>query len=293
MKYEFILEHPEHPVAKWARKLKVSESGYYAWQAGKPGRTMREQKEKDLIRGIFEEADGSYGAGKIAGIIRVRGGHIGRDKVSRHMKDMGLSSIHNRRRYRSLTNSKKSRGKGYPNIFREEMFPIVPRMGLSSDITYLKSDEGFTYLCIIKDIVSGEVLGRYTSDRMTKELVINAFLSMTARYRLEPGCVFHSDRGSQYTSKAFRELVAMHSMRQSFSRVGVPGDNSWSESFFAIMKKEKFHWRHYKTRDHVKAVVFEYIEVLYNRKRAQKRFGYISPSQYYERLQINELSQVA
>ena len=292
MKYEFILEHPEYPVAKWAIRLKVSESGYYAWLSGKTERELRLQKEKDLVKKIFDEGDECYGADRIVGIIRARGGHMSRGKVSRHMSDMGLSSIHNRRRQRSLTNSKKARGEGYPNILKSE-FPIVPRMGLSSDITYLKSGEGFVYLCVIKDIVSGEVLGRHSADRMTKELVINAFLSMTARYSFQLDCIFHSDRGSQYTSNAFKELVAMHGMRQSFSRVGVPGDNAWSESFFANMKKERFHWRYYETRDQVKAAAFEYIEILYNRKRAQKRLGYISPKEYFERLQINELSQVA
>jgi putative transposase len=280
-------------VARWAEKLQVSTSGYYDWQSGKEARAKRDEREKRLVRKIFKEGKGCYGADRIVGIIRERGGHMGRTKVSRHMTELGLSSIHTRRRSRSLTNSKKARGAGYPNILRNESFPIVPRMGLSSDITYLKSAEGFTYLCIIKDIVTGEILGRHMSDRMTKELVINAFLAMMARYRLEPGCIFHSDRGSQYTSKAFKEIVAMHGMCQSFSRVGMPGDNAWSESFFANMKKEKYHWQHYETRAQIKAAAFDYIEVFYNRQRAQRRLGYISPSQYYERLQIHELSQVA
>jgi putative transposase len=206
---------------------------------------------------------------------------------------MGLCSVHNKKKSRSLTNSKKARGKGYPNVLRYEYFPIVPRMALSSDITYLRSDEGFAYLCTVKDIITGEILGHHTSDRMTKELVMNAYLSVIGRHRLEPGCVFHSDRGSQYTSKAFMELVALHGMRQSFSRIGMPGDNAWSESFFANMKKEYFHWTHYETRAQIRSAVFEYIEVRYNRRRAQKRLGYISPSEYYERLQIDELSRVA
>jgi putative transposase len=280
-------------VAKWAKKLQVSTSGYYAWQNGKPARAEKDERERKLVKKIFDEGEGGYGADRIAGIIRARGGSISRDRVVRHMKGLGISSIHNRKRTRSLTNSKKARGEGYPNILRNEFFPIVPRMGLSSDITYLKSSEGFTYLCTIKDIVTGEILGRHAADRMTKELVINAFLSMTGRYRLEPGCIFHSDRGSQYTSKAFMELLRLHGFRQSFSRVGMPGDNAWSESFFSIMKKEWFHWKNYATRAEVKAAVFEYIESFYNARRAQRRLGYISPREYFERLQINELSLVA
>lgn len=148
-------------------------------------------------------------------------------------------------------------------------------------------------MCTVKDIITREILGYHISDRMTKELVINAFLSVQGKHQLEPGCIFHSDRGSQYTSKAFQELLKMFGIRQSFSRVGMPGDNSWSESFFANLKKEKFHWQHHGTRAEVRAAVFEYIEVLYNRRRAQKRLGYITPVEAYERRRINELSLVA
>jgi putative transposase len=141
--------------------------------------------------------------------------------------------------------------------------------------------------------VSKEILGYHISERMTKELVINAFLSARARYRLEDGCIFHSDRGSQYTSKAFMAILNNCGVRQSFSRVGMPGDNSWSESFFANLKKERFHWKHYETREDVRAAVFSYIEVYYNRKRAQKSLGYISPRQYFERLELQGLARVA
>ena len=277
---------------KWAEKLQVSTSGYYEWLAGKPAREKKDQEEKRLVKKIYDEGKGTYGPDRICGIIRARGGSMGRDKCVRHMADMGLSSIHNRRRQRSLTKSKKARGDGYPNLLRKER-SCLPRHALSSDITYLRCDEGFDYLCTIKDIVTGEILGRHSSDRMTKELVINAFLGMQARYHLESGCVFHSDRGSQYTSKAFMELLKELGLRQSFSRVGMPGDNSWSESFFANLKKEKFHWQHYKTREEVREAVFEYIEVFYNGQRAQKRLCYLSPREYSKRLQIDELSLVA
>ena len=142
------------------------------------------------------------------------------------MADMQLDSCHNRHRAKSLTNSKKARGDGYPNILRNQEFPIAPRMGLTSDITYLRTDEGFMYHCVIRDIVTGEVLGDHMADRMTKELVMNAILAMLARHELATGCIFHSDRGSQYTSKAVMGLLQQYGLRQSFSRVGMPGDNA-------------------------------------------------------------------
>jgi hypothetical protein len=102
-------------VARWAEKLQVSTSGYYYWQSGKEARAKRDEREKGLVRKIFKEGEGCYGADRIVGIIRRRGGHMGRTKASRYMTELGLSSIHNRRRSRSLTNSKKARGAGYPN----------------------------------------------------------------------------------------------------------------------------------------------------------------------------------
>jgi transposase InsO family protein len=106
------------------------------------------------------------------------------------MADMDLDSCHNRHKTKSLTNSKKARGAGYPNILRDQEFPIVPRMGLTSDITYLRTGAGFMYHCVIRDIVTGEVLGDQMADRMTKELVINAILAMLARHEIEKGCIF-------------------------------------------------------------------------------------------------------
>jgi len=102
---------------------------------------------------------------------------------------------------------------------------------------------------MVKDVVTGEVLGDHMSERMTADLVINTMSAVLARHKLEDGCIFHSDRGSQYTSKLFIELLSRNGIRQSFSRVGKPGDNSWSESFFATMKKELVHWTFHRTRE--------------------------------------------
>jgi putative transposase len=113
-----------------------------------------------------------------------------------------------------------------------------PRQAVCSDITYLKGEEGWVYLCVVKDIATREVLGEAMSNRMKKELVIQAFQNAQARHRLKPGTIFHSDRGSQYTSKEFMALLKKHGIKQSFSRVGMPGDNAWAESFFATLKKE-------------------------------------------------------
>jgi len=293
VKYRLILANPKYPVAKWAKHLGISRTGYYAWLGKKDQREDQEMKLKEMIREEFEASRGTYGPDRISKRIRERGERIGYKKCALYMAEMGLESSHNRHRTRSLTNSKKARGDGYPNILRDREFPIVPRMGVASDITYIKTDEGFAYHCAIRDIVTKEVLGDYAADCMSKELVVNAILSMTARHKLGEGCIFHSDRGSQYTSKTVMTLLAQLGFRQSFSRVGMPGDNSWSESFFAIMKKELVRWTHFHTRADAKAAVFDYIYGFYNVKRIQKGLGYLSPRAFLKSLQTAELAEVA
>lgn len=280
-------------MAKWADILKIERTGYYAWLRNREVFEERKTHLKKVIKEEFDESRSTYGPDRITAELRKKGERIGRRKCAEYMADMSLDSCHNRHRAKSLTNSKKARGDEYVNILRNQEFPIVPRMGLTSDITYLRTDEGFMYHCVIRDIVTSEVLGDHMADRMTKELVINAILAMLARHELTEGCIFHSDRGSQYTSKAVMGLLKQYGLRQSFSRVGMPGDNAWSESFFATMKKELIHWTHYETKEAVRAAVFEYIYCFYNVKRIQKNLGYMSPREYFKSFATTRLERVA
>ena len=290
MKYEFILDHPEHPVRRWAAVLQINKSGYYAWRKSLKARTEREANIRKRIREEFEKSRRTYGPDRIVMELRKRGEKLGRRRCAAYMREMGLKSVHGRRRARSLTDSRKARGDGYPNIFRDECFPIVPRMGLVGDITYLRTGEGFMYYCMVKDVVTGEILGDQMSERITTELVIGAMSAVQARHSLEDGCIFHSDRGSQYTSKSFMEFLSGHGIRQSFSRVGKPGDNPWSESFFATMKKELIHWTFHRTKESIRTAVFEYVHCFYNGTRTQKRLGYMSPRQLFNSLRMKWLA---
>jgi putative transposase len=210
-------------VAKWAEILKIERTGYYAWLSNREAFEDKTGYLKKRIKEEFDESRGTYGQDRITAELRKKGESIGRRKCAEYMAEMHLDSCHNRHRAKSLTNSKKARGDGYPNILRNQEFPILQRMGLASNITYLRTDDGFMYHCVVRDIVTGEVLGDHMADRMTKELVINALLAVLARYKLAERCIFHSDRGSQYTSKAVIGLLQQYGLRQSFSRVGMPG----------------------------------------------------------------------
>jgi len=277
--FDFMRKHTEYSVAKWAAFLQVSRSGYYAFVGRHSGREEEKKAKKAEIKRIFSESGGTYGPERINGILRKNGRKASYKKTSQYMAEMNLHSVHNRHRARSLTDSRKARGEGYPNLVRGQEF-TMPYQAVCSDITYLKSGEGWLYLCTVKDMVSGEILGESTGDTMKKELVMQAFLNAQARHGLQEGTIFHSDRGSQYTSKAFMETLKQYGLQQSFSRVGMPGDNSWAESFFATLKKECIHFKHFGTREELRDAVFGWIEGFYNSQRVQAKLGYVSPREY-------------
>ena len=291
--YHFIEQQDQHATRKWAKVLGVSTSGYYTWRKEHEQRAAREEKIREKVKDLFHhEGKGTYGAERICGCMRRDGMSASFPVVKRIMEQDGLKSSHCKRRQRSLTDSRKARGSGYENLTRD-LEINRPFQVLSSDISYIRTGEGFDYLCQVRDVYTNAVLAEHQGERMRAELVRKTIEKVRARWNVPEGAIFHSDRGSQYTSKEVSELIQGYGWRQSFSRVGKPGDNSWSESFFALLKKEIIHWRHYATREEARQAVFEYIEMFYNRQRAQKRLGYVSPLEYLRRWERNQLSNVA
>ena len=281
-------------MAKWARYFQVSRSGYYSFIERQGQRERREASLKSEINKIFNGSGNTYGPDRICGILRRKGQKASYRKISRIMAEMGLHSIHRRHKTRSLTDSRKARGEGYLNLVKGKVFKL-PYQAVCSDITYLRSGEGWLYLCIVKDIATGEILGESTSENMKKELVVQAFLNAQARHNLKPGCIFHSDRGSQYTSNDFMETLELYGIKQSFSRIGMPGDNSWAESFFATLKKECIHFRQFHTRHELRQATFAWIESFYNTRRVQARLGYMPPRDYAESLllEVEDIAKAA
>jgi putative transposase len=270
----------------------VSRSAYCEWKK------TREQREKavklftETIRKIFDESGGRYGIGRVCAELRKRDFTALFDRVRKNMADQELKSIHLRRRQRSLTDSSRSRGEGYPNLIGD-LDITLPLQVLSSDISYIRTKEGFEYLCQVRDVASGVVLAYSMSERMKADLVADAIRQMVKRWKLPTGCIFHSDRGSQYTSSLVKDLLNRHKIEQSYSRVGKPGDNSWSESFFANLKKEAVHWVNFTTRKEARNAMFAYIEGFYNTKRIQRKLGYLSPMQWLEEWYVNNSYAVA
>ena len=278
MIYAFIEMHVEYPVVKWAKYFGVSTSGYYSWLQKREDHRQREENYAEEVERIFMESRRTYGAERIGAELRRRGYSASFRKVKRVMRERNLRSVHVRK-VKPLTDSRNARGDGFPNLLRGRKV-AKPFEALSSDISYIQTGEGFDYLCQIRDICSGVILASQQHSRMNKELVIATIKAAHKRWHLPKGTIFHSDRGSQYTSKDVMNLLTMLGFRQSFSRVGMPGDNSWSESFFSILKKEAVYPYRFKTREYARQAIFSYIETFYNRSRIQKNLGWYSPIQW-------------
>lgn len=199
-------EHPEYATTKWAKMLKISLSGYHTYRGRKEHKEKAQQAYRNKIREFFEQGRGTYGVDRICGLLRKNGYKASYGCIKRLMDEMWLVSIHRRRRQRSLTDSRKARGNGYSNLTKgleiTEPFQVI-----SSDISYIRTDEGFGYTCQIRDVVSNVVLAESMADNMRSDLVVDAIKQANKRWHLLEGTIFHSDRGSQYTSDAVMSLL--------------------------------------------------------------------------------------
>ncbi len=272
--------------------LGFSTSAYYDWLKTKEERDNKQKKYEKTITTIFTDSLKTYGPDRVCGLLRRQGYTASYKRVSRIMKRLGLSSIHNRRRQRSLTNSRKARGKDWPNLIHD-LHIVRPFQVITSDISYIRTAEGFEYLCKVKDVFTGIVLAHTMANNMQAELVTKTIKKAKTRWHIEEDCIHHSDLGAQYTAKGTQDLLKQLGFQQSFSRAGKPGDIAWSESFFSILKKEAVHWRSFQTRAEARQAVFAYIEGFYNTRRVQKRLGYLSPLEWLNHYTEELLMSVA
>jgi transposase InsO family protein len=257
----------------------VSPSAYYDWERGQV--SSRQHKDEELlarIRAIFAGFRGYYGAPRIYDELVKAGVHVSRKRVARVMREHGIRA-RTVRKYKATTDSNHSLPVA-PNLLNQCFRAPEPNTVWVSDITYIWTRQGWFYLAVIVDLYSRKVVGWSLRERMTAELVCEALDAAVQARRPPPGLLFHSDRGSQYASKAFRRRLWRYRMRQSMSRKGNCWDNAVAESFFATLKKELVRNRAFDTRVQARAEVFEYIEVFYNRRRAHSLLGYATPTAF-------------
>ena len=272
--------------------LRVYRSGYYAWL--KQPVSKRKQEEVRLrieIQAAHERTRETCGAERLQEDLADRGVEVGVHRIRRIRKELGLKCKQNKK-FKVTTNSKHSLEVA-DNLLDQNFEVDFPNEAWVTDLTYIRTDEGWLYLAGHKDLFTGEIVGYAMSKRMTKNLVSQSLFRAVSLKRPQAGLIHHSDRGSQYCSTEYRKLLKRYGMEASMSGKGHCYDNAPMESFWGVLKNELVYHRHYKTRAEAKRDITEYIEIFYNRQRIQERLGYISPAAFEQKYYENLYSEIS
>jgi len=261
------------------RVLKVSRSGYYAWR-GRPEseRDMENRRLVDRIRMVHKKSRKTYGSPRVHSQLVLDGERCSRGRVARLMSANGIRA-RGRRKFVATTDSKHDLPVA-ENVLGRDFSVAEPDRVWVSDITYIPTDEGWLYLAGVVDLCSRTAVGWSMSEGLERQLVMDALKMAYLRRRPCKGLIHHSDRGSQYASADYRQLLSDYGMQMSMSRKGDCWDNAVMESFFGTLKKELVHHRRYRTREEARREIFEFIEIFYNRQRLHSSLGYLPPAEY-------------
>lgn len=280
----------DFPVEFMCRELGVSRSGYYAWRGRAPSR--REQADAGLlavIKEAWQRLRGNPGVRRVHAELVTLGHQVSPKRVWRLMRDAGLQGRHPKAWKRTTIAGDKP--VPAPDLIGRDFSAERPNQRWCGDITYVKTWDGWAYLATVIDLHSRTVVGWAIADHMRTELV-TAALDMALTHRApEDDVIFHSDRGTQYTSTIFAEYCSNNGIIRSLGRTGICYDNAVSESFFATYKKELIHTRPWPTMKHLKKETFDWIETYYNTQRRHSTLGYLTPQEY--ELGYREISQIA
>ena len=275
----------EHPVRKLCRTLGVARSAYYAAQ--KKAQRPRAKDNARLgakARELFEASGRTYGSPRLTVALRRAGEQCGRHRVARLMARAGLRA-RQKRRFRPRTTDSHHLCPIAPNHLAERASPPArPGEVWQADITYVATKEGWLYVAGVLDACSRRIVGWVADDTMPTALVARAFERAVQTQRPAPGLLHHSDRGSQYASDAYRELLRCHGAVSSMSRAGNCYDNARMESFWATLKTELIDGQVFATRAEAKSAIFSYIEIFYNRTRLHGALGFYSPVDFEHNL---------
>ena len=257
----------------------VSRSGFYAWRKrGVCRRACEDERLKSRIISIHRASRQTYGSPRIHEELKLEGFRVGRKRIVRLMQEMGITA-RIPRRYRKTTDSKHNQPVS-DNVLSRNFDVKGPNQVWVTDISYVWTWEGWLYLAVILDLFSRRAVGWSMAEHLRKELVLEA-LNMALGQRLPNGdLLHHSDRGSQYASSAYRDILQTHGITCSMSRKGDCWDNAVAESFFATLKTELIHRRSWPTRREARSAIHEYIAMFYNTQRRHSYLGYLSPVEF-------------
>lgn len=271
------------------RILKVPRSTFYDW-LNRPQSELKAEDEtlKKEILAIFLKSERTYGHRRIKKHLRKQGIRCSNTRIRRLMQELRLIPIQTRK-FKATTNSKHSLPVA-PNLLKQDFAAETPYEKWVGDITYIPTGEGWLYLATVIDLFSRRVIGWAQSDRMTKQLVIDAMNMAITNESPPRGVIFHSDQGAQYASFDFQDLLRENHILQSMSAKGDCYDNACAESFFATIKKELVHRRRFSTRSEATLAILNYIVLWYNPHRIHSELGDLSPmefeQEYYEKFSV-------
>ncbi|AQS89609.1 integrase [Gluconobacter albidus] len=277
MRFTFIREHRhDWSIERLCQVLQVSTRGYRAWKVRPVCLRQRiDLKALAHIREHFVLSNSTYGRPRMTKELKEAGLDIGERRVGRLMKLNGIRPVRTRR-HKVTTDSRHSLGVA-ANVLNGDFVANAPNRKWAGDISYIWTNEGWLYLAVVIDLFSRRVIGWAVSDRMKKDLAIKA-LDMAVRLRdPSPGCIFHSDRGSQYCSHDFHKKLTEYRMMPSMSGRGNCFDNAAVETFFKSLKAEMLWRQTWPTRQQATAAIFQYVNGFYNPRRRHSYLGSISP----------------
>jgi putative transposase len=281
VKYSFIKAHRTlWPVVAICRVLQVSRSGFFAWL--KRPESKRQQRWRELIEKIrlkHQENRELYGSPRVHRGLLIDGEIVSRNTVARLMRQEKIRAK-NKRKFVPRTTDSRHQHPVAENLLDRQFQASAPDHKWVADITYVPTDEGWLYLAGVLDCFSRKIVGWSMADHMETSLVGDA-LQMALTHRRHPrGVLHHSDRGVQYASDDYQNLLQSNGLTASMSGKGDCWDNAMMESFWSTLKTELIHQTGYATRDQARAAIFEYIEVFYNKKRLHSSLGYVSPESF-------------
>ena len=257
------------------RLLQVSSSGYYEWRF-RPlsDRAIEDQRLLPLIRASYAASHGVYGYRRVHLDLLEMGETCGKHRVARIMKAHDIQAIHGYKKPRIIQGRPSILA---PNTLQREFTVSRPDNAWVTDITYIRTWQGWLYLAVVVDLYSRKVIGWSMKPTLAREIVLDALMMALWQRKPQQRVLVHSDQGSQYGSDDWQRFCRHHNLEPSMSRRGNCWDNAVAESFFSSLKKERIKKRIYKTREMARADIFDYIEVFYNRNRRHSHLGGVSP----------------
>jgi putative transposase len=272
----------QYPNLIISRILKVSTSGFYAWRDRPLSKWGRDEARLEVeIRAAHKRTRQTYGAERLQQDLAEHGVKVGICRIKRIRRKLGIR-CKQKRKFKATTDSRHTLPIA-ENILGQQSTVAEPNKVWVSDITYVPTDEGWLYIAGHKDLFSGNIVGYAMGERLTRNLVSQSLFKAVAVKRPAKGLIHHSDRGSQYCSYEYRNLMNQFGFKISMSGKGNCYDNAPMESFWETLKQELIHHCRYRTRLEAIRDITEYIEIFYNRQRRQAKLGFLSPVSYEQR----------